>query len=237
MRSGSVWLKRTGGKIFHATDAEFENNHNLIEDLSNIIVRTKLEGWGVGIDLKSYRYFFPDKLDDKEPYLKCFEKVVRHFAKKAFEIKQKVKFTFHINQKIQYNATYLYNCMVNQPDYEYSKYLFGELGFADNSIISIQVACFFAREIMKHIDNFIGPVERPTRKSMQSLLETGRFECNIIEDRYWQGLIMDIISPKSNLNINYDNYREWLNRHRLSSDNLSNQLWYIFETMEKEKSK
>ncbi|HEY9072649.1 MAG TPA: hypothetical protein VIN67_00835 [Desulfobaccales bacterium] len=102
------WLDRTGGKIFHATDCDSDHgdfkdiphdqNKKLYKDLTKLLAQTKMMGFGFAIDVKSFRIFLPDALEDA-PYIKCFIHLISTFAGLASYVipQQKIGFTFDIN--------------------------------------------------------------------------------------------------------------------------------------------
>jgi hypothetical protein len=228
-----IWIARTGGKPFHAVDCEsdqrdyrdipHEDNQKLYIYLVNILAESALEGYGMDLDIEAYRTYHGGNL----LYLHCFERVVRHFCDRGIDLNNKVKFIFHTNLNIEADATSLYLFMVNSEENNLSTCLDDQVGFASSRKVEIQVACLWARECMKHVDNLIGPTYRETRKSMQVLLDTGRFECAILPEKYWRDFRIDIMKKGNHYDsFNPDDYEKWRKAHRLVDSN-RNKIRYI----------
>lgn len=229
------WIERTGGKPFHAVDCDsdqgdyrnipHEDNKKLYIDLLNILAKSTLEGYGMDLDLQAYRTYHGGDLQ----YLHCFERVVRHFCDRGVDLNNIVKFTFHTNLKIEADATSLYSLMVNSDENNLSSCMDDEVGFASNRKVEIQVACLWARECMKHCDNLIGPKYREVRKSMQILLDTGRFECAVLDEKYWVDFRIAIMK-KEYAHIkgaNPEDYEMWRKAKNLKVDNTRHKIMYI----------
>jgi hypothetical protein len=178
------WNKRTGGIPFHAADCESDRgdyaaashseNMRLYADLTKLLCSTRLIGFGTAISLRDCYELFP-AMPENQPYYIGFHHAVRYFSKIGFlhVPRQKVHFTFDRQLEMKYNATFLYDHMVRQPEIKYNRYLDGEVSFADRSKVGIQAADLVVRESMKDLDNTVGPVKRPTRRSMMALLKAG----------------------------------------------------------------
>ena len=234
-----VWKKRTKGEIFHAVDVETDKgefkdnshkeNKKLYKDLTQIIVKSKLMGFVVAMDLEGHSVYFPDTLEDM-PYYHCFERTIREFAKWGYLFipQEKVKFTFDINHKIEYNAGRLYDFLVNLPEwrYKYSSYMDKEISFASRQKTGIQVADLYAHEVMKQLDNFIGPRKRPTRLSMQALLDTKRFIYHFYHKDYFKDFRDKFKELERKTGLSHEDYKKWLQAHKLS-DNVSNRIRHL----------
>jgi hypothetical protein len=127
-----LWLKRTGGKDFHAADCEagrgiykgipHKENLNLYAALVQILTRTNMIGYAAVVDLKAHKEFFPDVVENV-PYHICFNEVVTHFGEIAYlsQPQQKVKFTFDMNSRTRASSVALYEYLANTPDWEYAE--------------------------------------------------------------------------------------------------------------------
>lgn len=231
------WLTRTNGKIFHATDCESgygdyryipkQERHNEYRDLISILVNSSLYGFGIAIDIDGYKNYHPDAMDDA-PYFICFVRVISKLVKEAKKLNKRVKFTFDINHKVQYNAAFLYeNYIVKRDEYkEYSQYMDDELGFATSKSVGIQVADLYTREFMKHFNNLFYDPNRPIRKSMQALIETNRFGGNYLHRDYFKDFKRKYESLGNEL---IDDYQKWLIAHRCI-DNIENKTRYLIYT-------
>lgn len=190
-RTKDVWVARTEGTIFHAADCESGHgafaqnsqteNLRLYRDLSRIISDSRLMGFGCAMDVAGYNRVFPET-ERNIPYYRCFVEVVMYFAQLGYQsIEQtKVKFTFDHRIGVEYNAAALYQFVSDLPEWNYGALLFDEISFASSARPEIQMADLIARETMKHLDNQIGPVPRPTRLSMRALFDSGRFHVRLL---------------------------------------------------------
>ena len=231
------WLKRTGGKIFHATDCEsgygdykeISKDYRLKEykDLTQILAKSKMIGFCAVVNIEDYKI---SKLYDLKyaPYFECFVTVVLRFVKLArvyIPQQQTVKFIIDNNHNVQHNAAYLYEeYLAKRPEYkEYTSFMDRELGVGKSDKIGIQVADLFSHEAMKHCDNIYGPIKRQVRKSIDVLFDTGRYKL-----RYYDREDFDAFNIKyeSLKNMNQEDYNKWLSRYR-RKDNAKNRISYL----------
>ena len=185
-----VWNKRTGGVPFHAADCAAghkqyegmpkEDRDRLYADMTNILSRTRLMGRGAVLDIESYKEYFPEAIDNV-PYHYCFSRVIQDFAAIGHISipPQKLKFSFHRNQKTNASAEVLYDFLSLSSSWEDSLYL-DEIGFVPDDYVGIQATDLVAREAMKHADNlFVEPVRRPIGESMKVLFRTNLYKFRI----------------------------------------------------------
>ena len=235
-----LWLERTGGKIFHATDCDsdrgdfkdipHEQNKKLYKDLTNLLAQTNMMGFGVALDVKSFMAFLPDALDDA-PYINCFIRLISTFAGLASYVipQQKIGFTFDINLKTKYNSALLYeHFLINHPEIKTS-FMEDIIGYATSRTVGIQVADLFTRETMKVFDNRFGPHIRPVRLSARKLLETNRFKCYYYGEEYFKFLKDKIDEFKQNyVPKEHENYEKWLLQHGCQDNAESRTRFLIF---------
>jgi len=236
-----VWVKRTGGKIFHATDCEsghgeykdipYDERFKEYKDLTKILAQTKMIGLGFAMDIDGYKTFMPDP-HENGPYYHCFSGVVMGLAETAyFHVPQQtVKFIFDINHKVKYNTAFLYeNYLTNIEDWKYSSYLEDELGFATSKTIGIQVADLFAHETMKHFDNQSALNQPHIRESLNALFDTDRFKCFFYTKEYCQNFRnkYDALERGAGqVGAISKNYKKWLSEHNCQ-DNCENKTRYL----------
>src|ERR1700730_3851386 len=190
----------TAGIPFHATDCDSnqgdyvhepnDKNKNLYKDMIHILADSEAWGFGVALDLSGYRDFSPPMAQDLS-YYKAFFEVVRYLSKLAKErFRDAVKFTFDCRPERNYPAGQLYSALANDPSMG-TPHIFNEISFASSrEQPRIQVADLLAREAMKELDNKIGPIQRPRRKSMQALLATRRFGFDLMLREYFEDMRM-----------------------------------------------
>jgi hypothetical protein len=238
-----VWNKRTGGIPFHPADCEAEpprgpyknmskdERDKLYTDMINILTRTKLMGYGAVLDIKSYKEYFPDTVDNV-PYHFCFSRTVQDFAAIGHISvpPQKVKFAFHRNQKTNASAEVLYDFMGLSSDWEDSIYL-DEISFVPNDYVGIQAACVVTREAMKHAYNrYVGPVHRPVRESMKVLFNSHLYKFRWFNKEYFEKESMGIVD---NFEIAKAEYLQWLKEKKIRADNIMNRNRFLKEKMTK----
>jgi len=157
-RLDKIWLERTGGIPFHATDCESDRgvyagcshlyNQNLYKDLATILAQSDSWGWGAALDLASYRELFV--VDQETGYYKAFLAVIDFFTAFARDrFQEKVKFTFDRRMQSSHNSAELYALMSNDSN---NAFFPNPLEFASSSEQPrIQMADLWAREVMKEI--------------------------------------------------------------------------------------
>jgi hypothetical protein len=233
------WLKRMGGKVFHATECDTDKgsfaeidhaeNKKLYKDLVQILCSSKIMGFGTAIDLAGHQEFFPDAPPDIA-YYRCFLRVIWRCGKwAACSIPQgPVKYTFDQRRESDYNAGVLYDYMANLPEWRASDPLFEEISFASRKIVGIQAADLFARETMKHLDNMIGPVERPMRRSMAALREAKRFGFDFYMREYFEDFRCKFESAAKDVGMDEEHLHAWLRKHKIA-DGVSARHRYLIE--------
>jgi hypothetical protein len=234
------WKTRTNGIAFHAADCESDQrdyvnfshaeNQTLYKDLTTLLVDSKLVGYGVAIDLVSQNKYLGELLPES-PYYKCFGEIVLFFARQAYLSipQEQVKFTFDQRLETQYNSTFLYDYMATLPEWEHRSYIHQEVSFASRKMVGIQAADLWAREIMKHLDNQIGPKKRDTRRSFIALQDSKRFGANWYVGEYFDGLAKAIAAmdaPSGMGAFQQGAYKEWLTQGR-HSDSYAMRIKYV----------
>jgi hypothetical protein len=222
----SSWKERTKGVSFHATDCDSDQkdyattphseNKQLYRDLVHVLANSKAWGFGAALELSGFRDFFPPMAQELSYYKALFEVVrfLSHLAKTHFQ--DSVKFTFDCRVESNYPAGRLYNAMVNDPTMGGS-HLFSEISFAcAQEQPRIQIGDLLARETMKELDNRIGPVKRPRRKSMEALLDTRRFGIDLLLREYFEDMRQKTLELESkDAEFNSVKYGEWRAKFRL----------------------
>jgi hypothetical protein len=238
------WVERNGGQVFHATDCESDKdiyadrphseNQKLYADCVRLLRRSKLMGFAAVIDLAGHRAYFPDAPEDV-PYFKCFYEVVHTCGKWAkWSIPQgTVEFTFDSRRQSDYTAGVLYDYMTNVPEWKESWLFADKINFwtsphKSKKPVGIQVADLYAREAMKHLDNMIGPVQRPERIPMFLLRQEKRFGCNVYMREHFEDFRKKFEDVSCSAGLNRAHYAAWLEQHRLP-DRMSSRYRYLIE--------
>jgi hypothetical protein len=233
------WIERTGGKIFHASDCETNQgefsktsdaeNKKLYKDLTQLLCKSRLMGRSHAIDMAAWKTNFPDALEDM-PYLICFRNVVYDCGGLAFlSVPQDdVEFTFDQHPESEYNAGVLYTYMAQMKQWNASTHLSAKVSFASRKYVGIQVADLVARESMKHLDNMVGPVERPIRRSMSAILDTKRFQFNHLTQKYFESFRVNMDRLSQQFGVDHNDYVQWLDENGLIH-NMSNLHRYMIK--------
>jgi len=244
-RLEKVWQERTEGIPFHATDCESDHgvyasrphieNKALYKDLVKILAQSKAWGWGAAYDLKSYREVFPSVNQDV-CYLRAFLGVLNFFndfAKTHFN--DIVKYTFDSREQSNYSAGKIYDLMAKDPA---NSFMFDEISFASSrKQVRLQMADLFAFEVIKELDNRIGPTTRPRRKSMGALIEHGRFGCDVFLKEYFEDMQTKLPSfQKKDPTFTEKVYYDWLGKFE-KQDTPRNRLHFFIWFTEKENKK
>src|ERR1700735_3455950 len=238
------WTRRTNGVPFHGNDCDSDQgdytnrphweNKALYRDLTTMLANSGLAGYGHAVDLKEKNKVFPESED--LAYYTAFQRVVVAIVNFARHARGIVEMTFDMRLESEHNAGFIYGAIRdNEPDW--APCLSDKISFEfAKSNPRIQVADLLAREAMKALDNLIGPVTRPTRKSWQALLDTKRFvTCGFSTD-WFEDLKRKMPEAEKQMNMNRDMYIEWL-RQRKRQHNVSNLFQFADWTAKRDKKK
>lgn len=237
VRLENKWSERTGGKVFHATDCESDQglhsatshseNKTLYKDLVTILAESKAWGFGAAYDFCSYRELFP-AVDLEICYLRALLFIVNFF--KGFSdrhFKDVVQFTFDRREQSNYWAGKIYSLMAFAP--ENRALIKEDLVFSSPSICPrLQMADLFTYEVRKELDNRIGPIVRPRRRSMQVLTKDERFGCDMFLREYFEDMKRKL--PAVEVNdpaFTREAYRAWLEKVQRTDTTKNRLLFYI----------
>ena len=234
------WEDRLQGRVFHATDCETDHgdfagidhseNLKLYADLTKILASSHLIGFGSAMDLAGYHEFFPDRPADI-PYYRSFRDVVLQCGKWAKWSIPQDEAQFYFDQRVEsdYNASVLYSHLATLPDWDCAPFLRKTLEIASRSDVGVQAADLYAREVMKHLDNLIGPVKRPVRRSMETLMATHRFGCDLHLRDFFEDFRKNFDAIAASAGMSQEHYREWLTKNG-QADSISSRHRYLIET-------
>ena len=236
------WAWRTNGVPFHGNHCDSDRgdyanrphweNKALYRDLTNLLANSGLAGYGHAIDLMAKKAVFPES--DDLAYYTAFQRVVFamvNFAQHAGDV---AEMTFDKRLESEHNARFIYGA-IRDNESDWAPYLSSKISFefAKNNP-RIQVADLLAREAMKALDNLIGPVKRPTRKSWQALLDTKRFVTFGFGKDWFESLKRSMPEAEKKMNMNREMYFEWL-RQRNRQYNVSNLFQFADWTAKRDK--
>jgi hypothetical protein len=230
------WDERCGGVPFHANDCESnqgdfrvfsdQENKQRYKDLTSLLATYQgLGGFGIALDLIGRRDVFPEAPAGLA-YYKCFLELVQAMRNCAAYNKEIAAFTFDMRPEGPHNSGFLYSIARKTSDW--TPFLDTEIRFAcakENT--RIQVADLFAREVMKALDNRIGPTKRPTRKSWTCLASTGRFHMDVFDKKWFLDLKANMPKLEIETGMSMRSYAQWLRETKRNIDNISNRFAYI----------
>jgi hypothetical protein len=221
----TAWLARTKGVPFHAKDCDVnpgrgdyalishKENKELYKDLAIMLADSGLYGFGAAIDLAAQAAVFsgvPAAKMHGHSYFKTFIDVVEKIVYFVGVRQEIAELTFDNRIDIEHNVALLYaNMRELNPGWQ--SHIASKLSFEcskDNP--RLQMADLFAREVMKGLDNDLGPEKRPARKSWLALAETGRFSANAFGAEYFREVAADTANMAARLDFDPYGYRNWL---------------------------
>jgi hypothetical protein len=232
----SRWIERTDGIPFHATDCDSDNgayaesshqeNKTLYKDLITILAESEAWGYGAAVDLAGHREFFPGVPQEMD-YHFCFTRVVNFLTRFTGErFAQTVKFSFDNRIETNFNAGLIYSQAMADETFPYREYMHDEVSFlCSRKNLRIQIGDLFAREIMKHLDNMVGPVKRPERKSMSALIATKRFGGDFYAREYFQDKLKRWPELEKKAGFTIQDYWDWLTKRNMQ-DSITNRFMF-----------
>ena len=235
-----AWKDRTNGRTFHASDCDTNQgeyrctpnaeNKQLYKDLTQLIVRSGLFGYSHTLDVQAVNEAFSATLLDDSAYYWLFYKVVADCARFGYLCvpQEVVEFTFDSRLESNHNATEWYAYMQRVEEWPHRSFIADKVSFATRATVGIQVADLVAREGMKHLDNIVGPVQRPKRGAVRALEESKRFGFKFYVGEYFKGMKASLqqMENDSAFPVKFAEYREWLKERGLT-DNQSNRIRYF----------
>jgi len=189
-----------------------------------LIAQSGTKGYGIALDLASYKRFFPDVPQGVSYYL-AFTHVVHHFIQRG-SASAPAAFTFDHRKESDYNAGRLYDHLINRPDWAEHPFLDTKVPFDSRQNPRIQIADLVARETMKVLDNQIGPKTRPMRKSIRALDESLRFSFDLWGKDWFRSYSESMPELERVTGLRRQDYQTWLENQKLI-DNESNKLRFI----------
>ena len=233
------WKRRLKGKVFHASDCEFGHGEfqgmpegecrTLYQDLTNLIIESKLCSFGVAINVAEFKQAFPDDFEHA-PYYWGFGDVVEwasSFAHVAIPAGS-VEITFDNNGAIEYGAKELYDFLTCSTKVHHKIHLYDKVAFACRRTVGIQVADLIARESMKRLDNELRPDWIPPRASFIALHQTKRLIFQVLGTNDFESRKLKLVQSGLIERASLLNYRKWLEDNRLR-DCLSNRIQHLRE--------
>jgi len=199
-------------------------NKQLYKDLTILIAQSHLHGYGLAIDLMAANRVFPKAPDFA--YYRAFLRVMQVMKNCAKTNKEVADFTFDIRMESEHNAGLLYG-ITKEYEPEWSPHLAEKVTFEyARKNPRIQVADLLAREVMKALDNHVGPIKRPMRKSWQALRETGRFDAEAYSEEWFSDLKNKYAELERAVGFREQDYVNWL-AVRNRQHNITNMFLFV----------
>jgi hypothetical protein len=227
------WVERNGGVHFHATDCDSDlgdyknrehlENKVLYRDMVTMLSESGLRGVGVAIDLVAAKIAFP--VDQSMAYYRAFWQLIDTVESFVSDSREIAELTFDNRTETNHNVAFLYATLRHEYP-EWKETLASKISFeSSGKNPRIQVGDLLARETMKHLDNLVGPVERPTRKSWKALCDTGRFFIIAYSTEWFAGMKEQKAALAPQLLNSAHEYHLWLQQTG-RQDNPSNVLMF-----------
>ena len=217
----AAWVNRNCHFPFHATDCdsdggiykERDHKHNkrLYKDCITLLAESGAFGFAYVIDLAGREEFFPDT-EPELHYHWCYQRLIYRMAE-FFGSRgiSKIKFNFDNRVDIVANASAAYSLMVADDEFPYRHVLEERVEFlCSTKYPRIQVGDIYTREVMKHLDNMVGPVKREERKSFTALRETGRFDAQFFMREAWEDKRRKFDEIQQKAGFTFKEYEDWL---------------------------
>lgn len=228
------WIVRTDGIPFHANLCESDQgpykdfphaeNKALYRDLVTMLAQSHIRGIGIAIDLIAGNQIFPHTEDIS--YYKAFLRVIQIMTDCAMENEEMADYTFDMRMDTRHNLALLYGSVrENEPDW--TPYLANEFHFAHSrNQPRLQVADLMAYEAFRALDNKVGPVRRPERKSLDALVGTKRFKVEAYSIEWFTDLKKKYGELEKKVGFNVEDYRNWI-AERKRGYNISNLILFM----------
>jgi hypothetical protein len=217
----SQWIARTRGVPFHARDCEsdqgdyrnitHQQNKDLYKDLTMMLASSGLGGCTIAIDLMAQRDIFPDSPDIS--YYKAFVEILELVKTDVcVRLGHKAKFKFDISTENEYNAGLIYKSTRDDSP-EMLELFASKISFgAAKECPRLQAADLLAYEGMKILDNKIGPKQRPTRKSWETLSASHQFQTTVYTRAWFEDIQRNMPKLEEMTGINREMYLNWLGK-------------------------
>jgi hypothetical protein len=232
----SKWVERNNGIPFHANDCDSDKgdyaprsiedkdkkhkeNKDLYRDLITLLAHSGLAGFASTMDIAAQKAAFP-LMPDHVTYYRVLVDVIEFMKNCASDMREIVEITFDSRAESEFNATLVY-ANLREENPEWKQYLASKLSFeCSRNNPRIQIGDLFVREAMKDLDNLIGPVKRPPRKSWLALRETHRFVAHNWSREWFRDLLPEMPKLVKQAGFSREDYEAWL-AERKRQDNLT----------------
>jgi hypothetical protein len=218
------WIQITKGEEFHATDWEHNHGPQSYKELVEVVRSSGLHGWGVGVDLVSFRAAFPDLTQDYA-YHKCFfevaDRLIRVSAEHGYE---DLRFTFDGRQG-QGTTGLLYDYISAQKEWTDLLSFAGGIAFDNRKNPRIQIADLLARETMRGFEHALR--NAAYRKSFVALASSGRrIQFDFLLGEYFSQWREGLRGLEKTTGIYANEYLAWIEKKNMQ-DNLNSRIRYL----------
>ena len=218
------WLQITNGEDFHATDWQHHHGPESYEELVQVIRSSGLYGWGVAIDLASFRAEFPGLTQDYA-YHKCFIEVADRLIKLSAEHGYKdLRFTFDGRQG-QGTTGLLYDYISSQNEWVDLLSFADGIAFDNRKNPRIQMADLLARETMRGCEHALR--NATYRKSFVALASSdSRIQFDFLMGEYFSQWREGLRDLEKTTGIYANEYWAWIKKQNMQ-DNLNSRIKYL----------
>ena len=196
-------------------DADTKNkaNKTLYKESIRLLANSEIGGFASAYDLAAQREAFPPPYGPPV-YYQPFMDVLQAMGNFAISRDDELEFTFDSRIESEHNAGLIY-AHIRESHPEWKRRFASKISFElSRNSPRIQISDLFAREAMKALDNEIGPVKRPIRKSWEALRATGRFVVYSFSRQYFAAAKLDIPNLENTFGFNASDYAAWLQKTR-----------------------
>jgi hypothetical protein len=230
------WVERNHGRSFHANDCDSDQgdyaplpgehpderhklNKALYRDLVTMLADSGLSGFAASMDVAAQSAAFPT-MPAHWTYYKVLVDVIEFMKNCASDTREVAELTFDSRVESEFNVTLVY-ANLREENPEWKEHLAPKLSFeCSRNNPRIQIGDLFAREAMKDLDNLIGPVKRPPRKSWIALRGTHRFIAYNYSTDWFRDLVPNLPDLAKREGFTREDYEAWL-KERNRQDNLT----------------
>jgi hypothetical protein len=130
-----------------------------------------------------------------------------------------------MRRESEHNTSILYDMATKIPSWK--DQIFSSVEFeCSRANPRLQVADLFTREVMKALDNQVGPIKRPPRKSWMTLFKTGKFHAEVIGLGWFESLKNQMPLLEAHTDMSRDKYLLWLKENN-RQHNITNLFLYM----------
>jgi hypothetical protein len=208
-----------------------KSNQVLYKNSTILLAESGIGGFASAYDLVAQRAAFPPPYGPPI-YYQPFMDVLQAMGNLALNRDDLLEITFDSRIESEHNAGLIYAHM-RESNPEWKRRFASKISFeSSRQNARIQIADLFAREAMKALDNEIGPVKRPIRRSWEALRNTGRFVVYSFSTQYFNNIKKDLPNLEEEFGFDASDYAAWL-QEKGRQWNVTNYFEFLTEHIQK----